>query len=64
MAEEKKNSTLAQEKADDKGAIEGEKLSKDELDAVTGGASPYSFGIGIDKDKNKSNQNYPGIVAT
>ena len=45
MAEEKKNSTLAQEKAeldkkvaDNKNARDEENLSKDELDAVAGGA--------------------------
>lgn len=64
MAEEKKNSTLAQEKADAKEVVDSEKLSEDELDAVAGGARLLYTGIGIDKDKNKPNPNYPGIMAT
>lgn len=61
MAEEKKKEALAQEKADAKEAVDSEKLSEDELDAVAGGAIQW---IGIDKDKNKPNPNYPGIIAT
>ena len=57
MAEEKKNSTLAQEKAeldkkvaDEKKALDSEKLSEDELNAVAGGYFNCPPGTGYDEE--------------
>lgn len=63
MTEEKLDTTRHNKTQQDTNtSLDSEKLSADELDAVAGGNSPYSIGIGTDKDKPKPN--YPGIVAT